>query len=74
MRHCEEVSVNKHNAYFYTLHFKNYASVNNTIKVINVDDFKFQVAVLKVLNSRVGELKTKFKVKVIVIKTLNSRL
>lgn len=40
MRHCEELFVNKHNTYFYTLHFKNDASVNNMMKVINVDDFK----------------------------------
>ena len=73
MRYCEESFVNKqHNTYFYTLHFKNDASVNNVIKVI----------VLKTLNSRLAELKTKFKVKVILIdfkfkvvvmKTLNLR-
>lgn len=34
MRHCEELFVNKHNTYFYTLHFKNDASVNNTIKLL----------------------------------------
>lgn len=83
MRHCEESFVNN-NTYFYTLHFKNDASVNNMIKVIvpktkliqgcRVEDFK--------LKSRLAELMTKFKVKVtlfnfkfkvVVMKTLNSR-